>query len=88
MAVVRWLCSSPHAHLKDTQFIVHTLNSNAACMMVLQLHAMGFNVRSQPFCTALPTPAATDSSPTMSKMSKWMVRWLNRFQKLRLPCFI
>ena len=31
MAVVRWLCEEPRPHLRDTRFIIHTHNPNAAC---------------------------------------------------------
>ncbi len=48
MAVVRWLCEEPHPHLRDTRFIIHTHNPNAACMMVLHLQVMGFQVQAIP----------------------------------------
>lgn len=54
MAVVRWLCdpSSPVEHLKLSRFIVHTHNADAACMMLLHLQVMGFDVVARPFGTA------------------------------------
>jgi len=44
MAVVRWLCEESRPHLRDTRFIIHNHNPNAACMMVLHLQVMGFQV--------------------------------------------
>ena len=49
MAVVRWLCEEPRPHLRNTRFIVHTHNANAACMMVLHLQVMGYQVQATPF---------------------------------------
>ena len=49
MAVVRWLADEPRPHLKDTCFVVHSHNANAACMMSLHLEAIGYRVRTQPF---------------------------------------
>ena len=57
MAVVRWLCAQPRAHLAKTRFFVHTHNLNAACLMVLHLEVMGYEVRVRPFGTALDQPA-------------------------------
>lgn len=49
MEVVRWLCEEPRPHLKSTEFIVHTRNENAACVMILHLEEMGFRVTARPF---------------------------------------
>lgn len=54
MAVVRWLCEEPRPHLRDTRFVIHTHNPNAACMMVLHLQVMGYNVQASPFSAAPP----------------------------------
>jgi len=42
MVAVRWLCEEPRPLLRDTRFIIHTHNPNAACIMVLHLQVMGF----------------------------------------------
>ena len=55
MAVVRWICEESRLHLRDTRFIIHTHNPNAACMMVLHLQVMGFQVQASPFGVVTPT---------------------------------
>src|SRR5271157_2105917 len=72
MAVVRWLCEEPCPHLRDTRFIIHTHNSNAACMMVLHLQVMGFNVQSSPF-GAVSRPGR---SGTCAALPGRLIRWL------------
>ena len=55
MAVVRWLCEEPRPHLRETRFVIHTHDPNAACMMVLHLQVMGFQVQASPFGVVTPT---------------------------------
>ncbi len=55
LAVIRWLCEEPRPHLRDTRFIIHTHNPNAACMMALHLQVMGFQVQASPFDVVTPT---------------------------------
>jgi hypothetical protein len=56
MAVVRWLCLAPRAHLKGTRFVVHSHNRGAAWLMVMQLQAEGFQVQARPFGRPAPRP--------------------------------
>jgi hypothetical protein len=49
MAVVRWLCGAPRAHLQGTRFVIHTHNPIAAQVMVFHLQIMGFEVQVCPF---------------------------------------
>ena len=49
MAIVRWLCAQPRPHLKNTRFFVHTHNLSAACLMVLGLQLVGYDVQVRPF---------------------------------------
>jgi hypothetical protein len=56
MEVVRWLSDREREHLRGTLFVVHSLNANAACVMLFHLRAAGYRAASRPF--ALPAPAA------------------------------
>jgi hypothetical protein len=49
MAVVRWLSGEPRPHLKETDFVIHSHNENAACVMALHLEEVGYRVKSMPF---------------------------------------
>lgn len=39
----------PRPHLKTTHFVVHSHNLSAACLMVLQLQSLGYDVEVLPF---------------------------------------
>jgi hypothetical protein len=49
MEIVRWLAREPRRHLRRARFTVHSHNQMAACVMVMQIRAMGFRVEAQPF---------------------------------------
>src|SRR6476469_10087654 len=49
MAVVRWLCEEPRPHLRDTRFVVHTHNRDAARTMIFPLQTLGYDVHASPF---------------------------------------
>ena len=73
MAVVRWLCAQPRLHLKTTRFFVHTHNLNAACLMVLQLQLMGYDVQVRPFGAV----RAQSARPGWLRMlARRVIRWL------------
>jgi hypothetical protein len=74
MAVVRWLCAEPRRGLAQTQFIVHTHNLNAGCLMALHLEAMGYHVQIRPF-----GEAGTRSSPPgyFRSLATRVLRWLS-----------
>ena len=78
MAVVRWLCEQPHAHLAGTRFVIHSHNDNAACIMALHLEVMGYRVQVQPFgrqsASPLPDRAALPARGTQWKRK--IVDWL------------
>jgi len=74
MAVVRWLCEEPRPHLRDTRFIIHTHNPNAACMMVLHLQVMGFQVQASPFGVVTPT----GHNANLGSLAGRLLRWLGR----------
>ncbi len=72
MAIVRWLCEESRPHLRDTRFIIHTHNPNAACTMVLHLQVMGFQVQASPFGVVTPTgPGANPGSPP-GRLLSWL----------------
>lgn len=72
MAVVRWLSEQPCPHLRDTRFVIHTHNPNAACMMVLHLQVMGFQVQARPF--GVMTPAGRRAN--LKSLAVRLLRWL------------
>ncbi len=74
MAVVRWLCEEPRPHLRDTRFIIHTHNPNAACMMVLHLQVMGFQVQASPFGVVTPTVRAANPGSLAARLLRWLGR--------------
>lgn len=49
MEVIRWLCASRHAHLRQTLFLVHSHNFLAGMLMVLQMRSSGYRAESRPF---------------------------------------
>jgi hypothetical protein len=50
MEVVRWLCGGgPIPYLRDTHFVVHTHNMNAAGVMVSKLREAGYETIYRPF---------------------------------------
>jgi hypothetical protein len=78
MAVVRWLCLVPQAHLRDTRFVIHSHNVNAAWLMVKQLQAMGLDVRACPFGTS-PRGSAPAAGPGgWWRRARRVLRWLRR----------
>ena len=49
MEVIRWLCSEPRNHLRQTEFFVHTHNLVAGLLMVMQMRSSGFKAEMRPF---------------------------------------
>jgi hypothetical protein len=49
MEVIRWLCGQPRDHLRQTLFYVHTHNSLAGLLMVLQMRSSGYKAEFRPF---------------------------------------
>jgi hypothetical protein len=49
MEVIRWLCKERRDHLLSARFIVHTHNSLAGLLMVLQLQSSGYRAEFRPF---------------------------------------
>ncbi len=72
MAVVRWLCDEPRPHLRDTCFIIHTHNPNAACMMVLHLQVMGFQVQASPFGVVAPRGRVANPESLAGRLLRWL----------------
>jgi len=72
MAIVRWLCAQPRPHLKTTRFFVHTHNLNAACLMVLQLQLLGYDVQVRPFGAVLAQSACPGR---LRSLAGRVIRW-------------
>jgi hypothetical protein len=49
MEVIRWLCKERRDHLSATRFFVHTHNSLAGILMVLQMQSSGYRTEFRPF---------------------------------------
>ena len=49
MEVIRWLCREPRTHLRESLFFVHTHNSVAGLMMVLQMRSSDYKAEFRPF---------------------------------------
>jgi hypothetical protein len=49
MEVIRWLCNEPRDHLRDARFFIHTHNSLAGLLMVLQMRSRGYRAEFRPF---------------------------------------
>jgi hypothetical protein len=49
MEVIRWLCKEPRDHLRNVRFLIHTHNSLAGLLMVLQMRASGYRAEFRPF---------------------------------------
>jgi hypothetical protein len=49
MEVIRWLCREERDHLRTTRFFVHTHNSVAGLLMVLQMRTSGYRAEFRPF---------------------------------------
>jgi hypothetical protein len=49
MEVIRWLCKERRDHLSSTSFFVHTHNSLAGILMVLQMQSSGYRAEFRPF---------------------------------------
>ena len=50
MEVVRYITSNSLIHLRDTEFIIHSLNMKAADLMVNELTQAGYRCSYTPFC--------------------------------------
>jgi len=77
MEVVRWLCEEPRAHLLTANFIVHTRNPNASCVMQFHLEVLGYRVQVRPFGQQAPFHrAAINPSmiprPRMARIIGWI----------------
>ena len=49
MEVIRWLCRERRDHLREARFCIHTHNSLAGLLMVLQMRTSGYRAEFRPF---------------------------------------
>jgi len=94
MEVIRWMCKEPRDHLRRTLFFVHTHNSVAGLLMVLQMRASGYKAEFRPFGFDLahllannetaPTQNAAASAPPATPLRRWL-RWLRSWIGPRKP---
>ncbi len=81
MEVIRWLCKEPRDHLKKTRFLVHTHNSIAGLMMVLQMRVSGYSAEFRPFGFDLAEILAHNEEKT-SGAAGLLGRWKQFWQKV------
>lgn len=84
MEVIRWLCKEPRSHLRETFFYIHTHNTFAGLLMVLQMRESGYKAEFRPFGFEFTWYASGDGAdpsgspqfpPTaMLKYRKWVER--------------
>ncbi len=92
MEVIRWLCKEPRPHLNGTLFFVHTHNSVAGLLMVLQMRTSGYNAEFRPFGLDLakllahnepgPDPEAevpAPAAPRHRRLFAWLYSLRSRF---------
>jgi hypothetical protein len=84
MEVVRWLCGAFQELHRDTQFVVHSHNSDAAEMMVWSLYEAGYHAAYRPFTVDLVDWLSFEDSTTpwwtRSRRRKWLaiLAWARR----------
>jgi hypothetical protein len=94
MEVIRWMCKEPRAHLRETRFLVHTHNSMAGLMMVLQMRGSGYNAEFRPFgsdparllagADQVPQAEAEKSARPATPLRRWL-GWLRSWRTGRGP---
>ena len=76
MEVVRWLCGAFQEPLRDTQFIIHSHNTEAAQMMVWSLYEAGYHAAYRPFAVDLVDWLSLEERATpwwtRSHRGKWL----------------
>lgn len=78
MAVVRWLCAEPRAHLQSALFIIHTHNQGAAVAMTFQLQSTGYTVEERRFGSGRSSSRATTRrQPWMVRLGRYLGHMLN-----------
>jgi hypothetical protein len=96
MEVVRWLCAEFRGQLRDTQFIIHSHNVEAAEMMVWGLYEAGYHAAYRPFAIdlvdwlSLEEPKTPGPPPAARGNRKWSccLEWLRRLSRaLRAPAW-
>jgi hypothetical protein len=94
MEIIRWMCKEPRAHLHETDFFVHTHNSLAGLLMVLQMRASGYKAEFRPFAFDLarmlarhePDPAdSVDQPGAPGRPRRRWLDWLRSRLKGRQP---
>jgi hypothetical protein len=74
MAVIRWLGLEPRPHLQGARFVVHSHNTNAACIMAVHLQVMGFVTDVCPF--GVEAPARGGVRALAFRLASWLRRLL------------
>ncbi len=89
MEVIRWLCREERDHLRTTRFFVHTHNSVAGLLMVLQMRTSGYRAEFRPFGLDLEQILAHNEARAAAEngfRARWSRIWrsfLDRLQKIR-----
>ncbi len=81
MEVVRWLGKEPRRHLRRARFTVHSHNMVAACVMVMEIRSMGYQVEARPF--GLEPPEVEPGPPTgLQRLWERARSWARRLRGL------
>jgi hypothetical protein len=89
MEVIRWLCREQRDHLRTTRFFVHTHNSVAGLLMVLQMRTSGYRAEFRPFGLDLEQMLAHNEAKAIAESglrARWSRIWQGcvvRLSKLR-----
>jgi len=79
MEVVRWLIREPRKHLRRARFVVHSHNMVAACVMAMEIRAMGYRVEARPF--GLKPPEV--ETPPPEGLRRLLARAVTLIRRLR-----
>jgi hypothetical protein len=88
MEVIRWLCQEPRLHLRQTNFFVHTHNTIAGLMMVLQMRESGYQAEFRPFgvdiaqLLAANEPNESEHGERANFPTRALKKWFDRLRSL------
>ena len=86
--MIRWLCEEPRLHLRQTLFFVHTHNTMAGLLMVLQMRESGYQAEFRPFgvdlaeLLAANEPHESEDADRTNSAIATLEKWFDRLQSL------
>ncbi len=86
MEVIRWLCREPRDHLRDARFFIHTHNSLAGLLMVLQMRSSGYRAEFRPFGLDLALLLHDENESSFDEEPPWARKCRQTCRRpLRIP---